>query len=147
MNSVEFFLKEYNYHILSSVSNLKASEFVCVEGSYLKITLPSKPFVLRRGNVQNISKNRKLQFLYPLASNSSCEFMSFEDYVYHRENGLDVEYLKISENDRLKLSSWIRNERNIRYDVYSYEDLSLYSVRCTFQKKCPYKSPKAKIIS
>ena len=140
MNSVEFFLKEYNYHILTSVTNKKAFEFVCIDGEYKKLVLPDKPFVLRRANgMKNIGKNRKLEFLYPLSPNSACELMDLEDYCYHRDNYFHVQYLKISESDRLKLSNWIRNERNIRYDVYNYADLSLYSARRTYQKKCPYR--------
>ena len=76
MLSVEYFLKEYNYNILTSVSNLKASEFVCVgEGEYKKFSLTSNPYILRQGEGISLAypgcQRKKIEFFYPITSPAS----------------------------------------------------------------------------
>ncbi len=148
MNSVEYFLKEYHYQILTSVSTVKATEYVNVSGQYKKITLPDEPFILKNGDGSRkmAGIKKKIQFFFPLAYPASdYKLMSFEEYKHCRDNQIAVRYLKISDYDRLKFSSWVRAERNVRYDVYNYDDLSLHSKRCTFQKKT-YKKSRHKAI-
>tara|TARA_B100001059_G_scaffold66368_1_gene62863 strand:+ start:3889 stop:4338 length:450 start_codon:yes stop_codon:yes gene_type:complete len=147
INCIEYFVGEHHYNILSSVTNLKSVEYVCLDNYYLKIKLPENPFVLRCGASKNfLRSNRKVSFLFPLGSPvSNYRLLSFDEYKQCRASGTAVGYLEINSSDRLRFSSWVRAERNLRYDVYSYEDLSLFAKRCEFQKKTYTKHKNLKV--
>lgn len=151
LNSIVYFFKEHHYNILTSVTNVKSVEYVAIGDSYKKIELPENPFILKMGDGRSFtgiqsSNSKKIQFYLPIVPEPVSQYrgMSYNEYRFSREHNMAVGYLRVGDSDRLKLSSWIKAERNIRYDVYDYDDLSLISKKCLFQKVTPYQKKKLK---
>lgn len=132
MKSIEYYYRENNHNFLTSVTNKDGLEYIYGDNGYTRLLFNSRPYVLRttieteQKSPLTYAQSRKINFLVPVVL-ASCENyiqIPFEQYKQIRNNRERVEYVMISEYDRLKLNAWIKNERNHKYDIVSYDDLS-----------------------
>lgn len=145
MKQIDYFFKEHEYHILGTIANIKTQEFVQVEdNSYRRLEFDGTPYVLKVLGIHNVigyrnavGKSKKFNWVLPVYKNNEGSYteMNYSQYMLKRSRREVVEYIRISESDRLKLSNWIKEKRNYRFNVYDYETGSLMHRKCPLPEK------------
>ena len=135
MKSIQFFFKEHGYNILGSVSTQNAIEYIEVDGGYQRLQTAQSPFVLKVYGLHQFGVNleipsKAMQFVMPVSiTDGKYRAMEFDEYFDRRTFNRNTSYIRISENDRLKLHSAAKRNRNLRYDIFEYHTMELYFKR------------------
>lgn len=142
MYSIQFFQAEGGVNILCTVNTANGVGYVEYGEGYKEFVPARNPFVLRtqglsQFDIKSIGNTRPLNFVIPITLlDGIFHAMEFNDYYDKRSFGSKVSYVKIHNNDRLKLSLSARKNRNLKFDIYDYKSLELYSKRDLYLMPC-----------